>query len=462
MAQRIKTCAVLAGGCLLIATPFAPARAEEADTAEPSGPRTQPRSEPRSATAPQAASIARPQQAPHPRDTLTGDWGGLRTTLKDRGIAVRADYVSETFSAVEGGQRRGTAYTQQLRAGIDLDMERIAGIAGGAIHLTVNDRRGVGISSDFVGNRLPIQEAAGGPYARLSELSWEQNIDGGRLNLRVGFFAMGNDLGGLAVGCNLVNAAFCAHPLSESGNTGWYNYPNARWGAAVRYKLRPDLIVRTGVFQVNPELGLEKNAFRPFAGDTTGVLVPLELEYDPGAMPGSHVLPGHYKIGFYYDTANAPRQGTTGRVHARFGGYVLGDQMVLRDRGGISGRGLSIFGHFTANPEQSAQITRWYAGGLLKIGTFAGRDADTVALGVVHAQVNERLRAAHAGTPAATADGYTALPEGETAIELSYGFQATRWLNIRPDVQYIVDPGAFSYRRTPDAIALGVQVKMQI
>lgn len=457
MAHRIPTSLVLAGSCLMAATPFASARADEAE-AQPAAAGA---SVPKATTTTQAASVARPPHAPHPRDTLTGDWGGLRTDLKDAGIAVRADYVSETFSAVDGGQRRGTAYTQQLRAGVDLDMDKLAGVQGGAIHLTINDRRGVGISSDYVGNRLPIQEAAGGPYARLSELTWEQNFDGGRLNLRVGFFAMGNDLGGLAIGCNLVNAAFCAHPLSESGSTGWYNYPNARWGAALRYKLRPDLIVRTGVFQVNPELGLEKNAFKPFAGDTTGVLLPLELEYDPGTTPGSRVMPGHYKIGFYYDTANAARQGTAGRVHARFGGYVLGDQMILRDRGGNGARGLSIFGHFTANPEQSAQITRWYAGGLLKVGTFAGRDADTVALGVIHAQVNERLRAAHA-TPTPLTDGYTALPEGETAIELSYGLQATRWLNIRPDVQYIVHPGAFSYRRTADALALGVQVKMQI
>ena len=34
-------------------------------------------------------------------------------------------------------------------------------------------------------------------------------------------------------------------------------------------------------------------------------------------------------------------------------------------------------------------------------------------------------------------------------------------LSIRPDVQYILDPGAFSYRRTNDALALGGQVKMQ-
>ncbi|MFT4053448.1 MAG: carbohydrate porin [Novosphingobium sp.] len=455
MGRRTVTLAALATGCALTFPICAQAdEAAEAATAATTAAQDHP-------AATHAASTAKPPHAPHPRETLTGDWGGLRTDLKDAGIAVRADYVSETFSAVDGGQRKGTAYTQQIRAGVDLDMDKLAGVSGGIIHITLNDRRGVGISSDFVGNRLPIQEAAGGPYARLSELSWEQNFDDGRLNLRAGFFAMGNDLGGLSIGCNLVNAAFCAHPLSESGSTGWYNYPNARWGLAVRYKLRPDLIVRTGVYQTNPDLGLEENAFRPFAGKTTGVVLPLELEYDPGTMPGSRVLPGHYKVGFYYDTANADRQGTAGRVSGRFGGYVLGDQMILRDKGGNGKRGLSIFGHFTANPEQSAQMTRWYAAGLVKLGTFKGRDADTIALGMIHAQVNERLRALHAQM-LGLADGYTALPEGETAIEMSYGIQVNPWLNIRPDVQYIVDPGAFSYRKTDDALALGVQVKMQI
>ncbi|WP_343527566.1 carbohydrate porin [Sphingomonas sp.] len=435
-----------AGGPLVVARPAQAQQAADASRVHPG--------------ATQGASTATPLPAPHPRETLSGDWGGLRTHLKDAGISVRADYVSETFSAVDGGQRRGGTYVQQVRAGVDLDMGKIAGLAGGVVHLTVNDRRGDGISAVNVGNRLPIQEAAGGPYTRLSELTWEQNVDGGKLNLRVGFFAMGNDLGGLAIGCNLVNAAFCAHPLSESGNTGWYNYPNARWGLAVRYKLRPDLILRTGVYQVNPDLGLERNAFRPFAGHTTGLLLPVELEYDPGTTPGSQVLPGHYKIGFYSDTANAPRQGSSGRVGGRYGGYILGDQMILRDGGASSTRGLSVFGHFTANPEQSAQITRWYAAGLLKTGTFKGRDADTLAIGVIHAQVNERLRALHAEAQGLI-DGYTALPEGETAIEMAYGLQLNRWLNIRPDVQYIADPGAFSNRKVDDALALGVQVKVQ-
>lgn len=389
------------------------------------------------------------------RATLTGDWGGLRTDLAEDGIAFRGDYVSETFSVLDGGLRRGGGYTQQIRVGADFDLDKLAGWSGGILHLTFNDRRGKGVSSDVVGNRLPIQEAYGGQYTRLTELSIEQQLNGGRLDLRAGFFAMGNDLGGMAIGCNLVNAAFCAHPLSMSGDSGWYNYPNARWGVAARYAVRPDLLVRTGVYQVNPALNDERNAWRPFASGSTGVMLPLEVEYDRGAGGG---LPGHYKLGAYYDSSRVTRQGETGTVKGRYGVYLLADQMIWRE--GHGERGLSLFGQFTSNPKASAPITRWYEAGFVKTGTFRGRDADTIALGLVHARLNPRLRQAYVDTTAPPVD-YGALPAGETAIELSYGWQAARWLTIRPDVQYIVDPGAFGYRDTPNALAVGAQVKAQ-
>ncbi|MRW91845.1 carbohydrate porin [Duganella sp. FT80W] len=389
--------------------------------------------------------------------TLTGDWGGARSRYAKAGVNLRGDYVSETFANVSGGLQRGSTYAQQVRLGADFDMALLAGWSGTTLHFTINDRRGESVSADYIGNRMPVQEAAGGSYTRLSEASVEQKLLGDKLNLRLGFFAMGNDLGGMAVGCQLVNAAFCAHPLSMSGNSGWYNYPNARWGAAVRYQLQPELYLRSGVYQDNSKLGNKENAFRPFAAGTTGVVLPLELEYAPGSAPNSAALPGHYKLGALYDTAQAKRQGEAGTVGERYGVYLLADQMIVRD--GATGRGLALFGQITANPQASAQITRWYAAGLVKTGTFAGRDRDTVALGVVRAQVNPRLRAS-----AAAADpdigGYAALPAGETVVELSYGWQPLRWLGVRADVQYIIDPGAFSYRSTQNALAIGTQLKI--
>jgi len=102
----------------------------------------------------------------------------------------------------------------------------------------------------------------------------------------------------------------------------------------------------------------------------------------------------------------------------------------------------------------------WGAQTQRSIENFPFGATERMPIGIVHAQVNPRLRRAEADAQDIPG-GYAALPVGETAIEMSYGIQLRRWLSIRPDVQYILDPGAFSYRRTNDALALGGQVKMQ-
>ena len=101
--------------------------------------------------------------------TLTGDWGGSRTDLFERGVAFRGDYVGEAMGVVDGGYgETGARYAQQVRVGVDLDMGKLAGWDGGAFHFTLNDRRGRSTSVDLVGNRFPIQEAYGGQYTRHS------------------------------------------------------------------------------------------------------------------------------------------------------------------------------------------------------------------------------------------------------------------------------------------------------
>lgn len=412
------------------------------------------------ASATSVAADVKPAVAPAPRATMTGDWGGVRTRLADAGLDIDANYVSETMSAIDGGLRRGTTYAQTARLNAHLDLDKIAGWSGALVHISLNDRRGAGISSDFVGNKLQIQQVAGGYFTRLTEFSYEQNLAGGKLNWRLGYFSMGNERANTAAwGCDFLNATFCAHPVALSANSGWYNYPAARWGAGIRYRLRPDVVVSTGIYQVNPELNVLNKAiaFNPFGGHTIGAIMPAEVEYDPGIRPNSHVLPGHYKIGAYYDTSRVARQGNVGTVRGRYGLYFLADQMILRGKGA---QGLSIFFELTVAPKSTAQVTRGYQGGFFKVGTFRGRDADTVALGFAYAELNPRLRRVHAESEPVA--GNSELPAGETLIELSYDIRVRRWLSIRSDVQYVLDPGTFGYRATQNALVLGGQIKVEL
>ncbi|QVM89136.1 carbohydrate porin [Pseudomonas entomophila] len=390
------------------------------------------------------------------RDTLTGDWGGLRHQLEADGVKFTGDYSGETAYNTRGGLHRSARYSQNLKLGVQLDLSKLYGLGnGGKVQLTVNDRRGNSASQDLVGNRLPIQENYGGLYTRLTELSYERNLTP-TLNVKLGYMAMGNDVGGLDSGilCNFMNAGFCGHPLNMSGGSGWTNYPNAHLGARVKYDLSPAWQLRVAAFNVDPESnGNSSRAWHLGPKHTTGTVVPVELVYK---LQGD--LPGEYKLGYYYDSSNVKRIGSTQEVAGRGGHYLLVDQAVWNDPAS-PGRSLHAFGQYSASSKAASPFTQWYGAGVVLYKPCESRPRDTLALGYGRAVPNPRSRDVLEATAFDAGQDVPNLDSAEQLIELSYGYQATPWLNLRPDVQYIVEPGAFSGKDIDNALVVGLQVK---
>lgn len=389
--------------------------------------------------------------------TLTGDWGGLRHQLDEQGITFTGDYSGETAYNAHGGQHRSARYSQNIKLGVQLDLGKLYGLHNGdKIQLTVNDRRGNSASEDLVGNRLPIQENYGGLYTRLTELSYERTLFTPALNLKLGYMAMGNDLGGLDSGilCNFMNAGFCGHPLNMSGGSGWTNYPNAHLGARVKYDFSPAWQLRVAAFNVDPQSnGNSSRAWHVGPKHTTGTVVPIELVYRHASE-----LPGEYKLGYYYDSSNVQRIGSDKHVSGRGGHYLLIDQALWNSQTS-EGRTLHAFGQYSAASKAASPFSRWYGAGLVLYKPFADRPRDTVALGYGRAVPNPRSRDVLQQAAEASDNAFPNLDSAEQLLELSYGYQATPWLILRPDVQYIIEPGAFSGEKTDNALILGLQVK---
>ncbi|WP_411563367.1 carbohydrate porin [Pseudomonas shirazensis] len=390
------------------------------------------------------------------RSTLSGDWGGLRHQLEDDGVKFSADYSGETAYNADGGLHRSARYSQNIKLGVQFDLSRLYGVDNaGKVQLSINDRRGHSASEELVGNRLPIQENFGGLYTRLTELSYERSFTPA-LNIKLGYMAMGNDLGGLDSGilCNFMNAGFCGHPLNMSGGSGWTNYPNARLGARVKYDLSPAWQVRVAAFNVDPESnGNSSRAWKLGPKHTTGTVVPVELVYK---LQGE--LPGEYKLGYYYDSSNVKRIGSDDEVAGRGGHYLLIDQAVWNDPA-LAGRSLHAFGQYSASSKAASAFTKWYGTGVVLYQPFAGRPRDTLSLGYGRAVPNPRSRDVLEDAAAGSDREFPNIDSAEQLIELSYGYQATPWLNLRPDVQYIIEPGAFSGADIDNALVVGLQVK---
>lgn len=389
--------------------------------------------------------------------TMTGDWGGNRSRLAAQGVKITGDYSGETVYNARGGKQRGTRYSQNVKLGAQFDLGKLLDLeSGGKVQLTINDRRGNDGSGDLVGNRLPVQENYGGLYTRLTELSYENTLFTPALNVKLGYMAMGNDLGGLSSGilCNFMNAGFCGHPLAMSGGSGWSNYPNAHLGGMAKYRFNPNFAVQVAAFKVDAASnGDSSRAWHVTPKDSTGNILPIEAIYN---VLGD--MPGEYRVGYYYDTSDAPRIGTNKEVAGREGSYFLMDQTIWNSSD-VSGRNVHMFGQFSNASAAASPFRRWYSTGFALKKPFTSRPNDTVAIGYGRAVFNSHSRDVQENAALARGEDFPDLASGEGLVEMTYGAQVAPWLTIRPSVQYIIEPGAFYGEDIDNTLILGLQVK---
>jgi len=391
------------------------------------------------------------------QDYMTGDWGGARTKLEAEGLTLRAHYLSETAGNPKGGLKQATQYAQQIDFGADLDMAKLASIPGGQIHVTFSDRAGNSLSDLDLGALAEVQEIfGGGQNFRLAILTYEQSLFNDTLDLKGGWFNVGDDFATSPLYCYFQNNAFCGNPLSVTLDAGFSTFPVSSWGGIVKLQPRSDVYLQAGAYEVNPSLNNSSNGFKMNTAGATGVIVPLEAGWAPEKGLGG--LPAHLTIGGYYDNSSAPDLGAAldgpeTLMSGRWGLYVLADQMIYRDSPG-GDRGLTVFAGFTYADPSTALLQYFWEVGLVKLGTFAGRDADSIGFALSQGLVSNSLigaqNQANAGDP-----GSVDVQSYEMDIELNYRAQIAPWFTLLPNIQYVVRPGGIT--TTPNALVLGLQ-----
>ncbi|GAN79764.1 carbohydrate porin [Acidocella aminolytica] len=386
--------------------------------------------------------------------TMTGDWNGGRTKLAADGLTFDAGYDGEFADAMSGGKRQGNDYAQQFYYGFKADLGKLAGLDGAVLKVGFNTREGRSTSADYIGNKLSVQEVYGaGETTRISEVSIEQSLFHKMLQLKVGFYPMGNDFGGMAYGCDFQNVGFCAHAQNLPNSSGWSDNPTGHWGGRAKVNFTPSLYLQAGVYDVNPTYGQHGNGLKMSTSGSTGALIPVEAGY----KTDFNGLTGEYKVGAYYDTSSAPSvTNSSEMISGRYGFYAIADQMVM----GFGGpkRGLIAIAMVSYSDPSTALFQGSVLGAMEARGLFASRPDDYINLGYVRAIINKRALDVKQAESNGT---LTNLSTGEGVLEVGYGLQATPWLLIHPNVQYVMDPGTFSYAHVPNAWVFGLETKMK-
>ncbi|WP_235186568.1 carbohydrate porin [Dyella japonica] len=382
-----------------------------------------------------------------PQVPLTQDWSG-REWLEAHGINLTGHIIVEPGINDKGYKGHGWTSAQSIDFGAIIDTGKLFGFDGSLI-VVFSDRFGHAVHERYTGAYIQDQAYWGqGQNFRFDELSYERFFMDRRLSIKGGFYSMGNDFGGLPNVCNFNNNGQCGHPLGPIYSSGWLDNPTGQWGMRVKWKDPSGWYAQAGVYDVNPSRKQANGGFKLSFVGTTGALIPVEFGYVHGQSPRAY--PGTYKVGFYLDTSDAPVLGAAGQTAShRTGEYVQLEQRFWKPSLDTV-RGISAFAIATQADAATGLMRHSWEAGLSWRGTFPSREDDILSLAWTRLDISARTRQAE---EAAGKAGQT----NEQLYELNYGVQATHWLIVRPAVQYVIRPGAYTSR--PDSFVFSLHLQ---
>jgi porin len=407
--------------------------------------------------------------APQPfSDDLTLDWDGFRNALHEEGIDFHIGYVSETATNVKGGPEEDWSYTDQWTFLTTLDLQTLLDLNEAKLRLAITDRNGHDLSDPQHLNDLQlVQEVYGrGQTWRLTQFWYDQAYFNDHLDWKIGRITDGEDFA--AFNCQFQNLTFCGAPVGNIVGSYWYNWPVSQWATRLKVSFTGFGYVELGAFEVNPNYLLTGHGLSfGDPGGATGVLVPFEIGWLPTFGPG---YDGSYKFGGWYNSNRAPDvvnntqglplaiDGGTPEMHnGQYGVYVNFLQRVMAPAGADSPRGLRVFFNATFADRSTSTLDNQVALGLFYTGPFASRPADELGFGIGRTHVNNRIGDAERLQNAlGVGAGPVAVQSSEYEAEIYYNFGANRWLNLRPNVQYINQPGGIA--RASAQVVLGLKL----
>jgi porin len=385
---------------------------------------------------------------------MTGDWGGLRDRLKDDGLTLTAGEITESAWNAVGDTPQFDRHTGQLSLGATLDAEKVFGLKGGKFQMTISNRHGNALTNDSpLGLIQQVQPVYGrGQVWRLSQFWYEQSFTGG--SLKLGRVSSAEDFA--SAGCDYQNLTLCGSAPGHIAYDVLYNFPVSQWGARLKLNVAPTHTVSIGVYESNPENLKPSQGFNLGFDVDDGFLTMVETAWTPTF---GEVLSGTYKVGGWYDTAEAPDiatdvngdyialTGLPGREHdGRYGFYANAVQ-TLRAPDPSGRNGVKALMNFVITDPRTNQLQGKVALGLTWSGPLAARPKDELGFGLGASGYNPRLTDSQQAQVAA---GLRTAPAAsrEYVAEVFYGYRATPWLTLRPNVQLIRDPGGREDRPT--------------
>lgn len=419
------------------------------------------------------------------RETLTGDWAGVRKQWQDAGVEFGVNDIAETLSNPAGGIRQLTIYQGLVTASLKFDLEKIANWPDASFYVDGYQISGRGLSRKAIGNLLAVSTIEALPSTRLHDLWLQQEVLDGQASFRLGQIALDDEFYISQYAANFINSTFgCPDLLSTDLPSGGPCYPFAVPGARVRVAPTTALRLSAAAFNGNPapsgpgDPQARNSSNTNFLIGAGGSLVIAEMAYAFDTEPISSLQLSDVKLGAWYHTADFPdlRRDTLGRSLAdptgngiaathngNYGLYLILDKMLWR-RPDTATQGLAAFVRVGNAPPSRNLISLEVDAGLTYKGLFPNRELDLLGIAASYGRIGNAARRLSRDEILFTDTGGI-VRDYETVLEITYQARITPWWVLQPDLQLVFHPAghialpppAPATRPIPNALVLGLR-----
>ncbi|MBR4157244.1 MAG: carbohydrate porin [Bacteroidales bacterium] len=314
---------------------------------------------------------------------------------QDKSIVLDAEYTGDFLYNV-GGLKNGGGYLGYAKMGMDADLWN-----GASLYLGGGTTHGIVPTETLIGDYQVADNIEAGNYAFMEYLSLQQSF--GRFSIKIGLQDMNENFASLDAAGEYVNSSFGIHPALSS-NMSVAIFPITGLGAEIHFDINDNWHLQAAAydgkipsFEDNP-YNLNWNINKE-----EGALFIGEAQYITEN--------GAYELGAFYHTAEK-----------KYGIYANVEQEIWN----AGSRSLKPFAQISyANGETICDNYLHLAAGLNLESVFFKDNNDSMGLAFTSAFLSGK--------------------KTETAIELFYKYQITDNFMIKPDIQYIINPGGMDF-----------------
>ena len=346
-----------------------------------------------------------------------------RAELAEAGLTFEANLIADLSKNVSGGVNAAGTFRHLFDFNISLDMHKLAGVRGATFFADFQTKQGQDGSVE-TGDLQAYSNIDGPDFTALYEIWYEQVFLEGDLRFKLGKIDANSEFAFVDFGGEFIHSSPGFSPTLFILPT----YPDPAFGAVGLVGGNRGFYAGAGIFDGALQEGISTGTRGPATlfGDPADLFTIGEIGYRWGDEHAA--LSSRLALGLWHHTGTFDRF-SGGTASGATGYYLVLDQLLYKENEAADDtQGLGLFAQLGLADQDLSAIDRHIGIGFQWRGALPGRDADVIG-----------LMASWAGLSDEPGAGFT--EDAELAVELFYELQLCAGLTLKPDVQYIANPG---------------------